>query len=246
MSRKFAPISIEELKKKIDSVGDMYKLVKFLEKDLKVKFDLENYNNEDGILGYHTEENGLTYYGVSAGGDWEYPVFFMVYWDGKKIRAYIPTDGNPWNTKTKEAYGNDEEEDRKNIKKRFPELIQEDDDPDDFEIDSLEANDELIKKDFMSRISSEENTKKEKKKLDGWNSVLDEDGNENFPNNERQILVFLWGGKGQGKRPDDAAYGFALGWFDQDKKMFRANGQWERYVTHWRDLPQEPDNSSPN
>ena len=38
-------------------------------------------------------------------------MFFIIYWDGKKLRAYVPTDGNPWNTDTKEAYGNDEEKD---------------------------------------------------------------------------------------------------------------------------------------
>jgi hypothetical protein len=47
----------------------------------------------------------------------------MIYWDGKKLRGYIPTKGNPWNTDTKMAYGNsykDDYADGKNLIKRYP------------------------------------------------------------------------------------------------------------------------------
>jgi len=105
-----------------------------VEKDLKkVDFDWENYEyspgetycDEDDIGGFHTLENGLTYLGVTAGGDWEWPLFFIIYWDGKKLRGYIPKKGNVWNSITKTAYGNDCGEpedvtDLADIKKKFP------------------------------------------------------------------------------------------------------------------------------
>ena len=73
---------------------------------------------EGEFLGFQTLDNGMNYLGMMAGGDWEYPVYFVIYWDGRNLRAYIPTEGNLWNTKAKIAYGNDEE-DGINILKRF-------------------------------------------------------------------------------------------------------------------------------
>ena len=42
------------------------------------RFDDEHYPE----CGFHTLDNGFTYLGVVAGGDWEYPVFFCLYSDG--------------------------------------------------------------------------------------------------------------------------------------------------------------------
>lgn len=89
-----------------------------IEKDLeKVEFDTENlewfddvYCGAESICGFQTLPNGLTYMGVTAGGDWEMPIFFIIYHDGKELRAYIPKDGNTWNHKRKAAFGNEEEE----------------------------------------------------------------------------------------------------------------------------------------
>lgn len=129
MSRHFAPISENELKERVeklmeDGVGD---LLDKLGRDIKVKFDLENVTDwpsytfgPEELIGVHTTPNGLTYYGICAGGDWEMPVFFIVYWDGKKLRGYVPTEGNPWNTTTKQAYGNDDAADAKDVHKRWP------------------------------------------------------------------------------------------------------------------------------
>jgi len=103
----------------------------------KVIFDTENtwfgksykfngkYTNQltddplNQIIGLNTLSNGLTFLGVEMGGDWEYPIFFIIYWDGKKIRGYIPKNGNIWNTDNKMAYGNDEKSDYNNCLKRF-------------------------------------------------------------------------------------------------------------------------------
>jgi len=106
MPRYFVPITKEELNQKIEeaevSIGSV-NLTPQIEKDLeKVQFDWENRDPQ----GFHTLDNGLTFLGGSAGGDWEYPVSFIIYWDGKKLRAYIPTEGNYFNRTTKFAYGN--------------------------------------------------------------------------------------------------------------------------------------------
>lgn len=147
MSRYFAPITESELKDKIEQTfgGNMSQIVDGLRSDIKVEFDLENYNFE----GYKTLSNGLTYLGCSAGGDWEYPVFFIVYWDGKKLRAYVPTEGNPWNTKTKQAYGNDEDADGINAHKRWPDKF--DGSPLD-DSGCFDADDAEMEKDIMARI----------------------------------------------------------------------------------------------
>jgi hypothetical protein len=73
-----------------------------VEKDLsKVHFDSENVDQN----GYKTLPNGLTYLGVYSYGDWEKPVFYIIYSDGKKLRGYIPKKGNLWNTDTNRSYG---------------------------------------------------------------------------------------------------------------------------------------------
>jgi hypothetical protein len=164
MSRNFAPISVEELKQKVqkefydEHEGYLHdKIRKKFKSDLKVKFDFENFETTDDsfgpkkLMGYRTLSNGLTICGMCAGGDWEHPVFFLMYWDGKKLRAYIPTEGNPWNTKTKEAYGNDDKADLKNARKRWPEAFK---DADEESIDSgdFEFEPDLIEKDILERI----------------------------------------------------------------------------------------------
>lgn len=137
--RKFAMISQEELREKVekkftdeDGDFDIRALVEHFKKELKVTFDLENwaiepYDRENRepteakTLGLVSLENGLTFWGMYGGGDWESPVVFIIYWDGSRLRAYTPKEGNGWNTDTYEAYGNDEEKDFINIKKRWPE-----------------------------------------------------------------------------------------------------------------------------
>lgn len=61
------------------------------------------------IVGVHTLPNGFTFFGFVAGGDWEIPLFYIIYWDGVRFRAYIPTDGNHFNTDTMTAYGSEGE-----------------------------------------------------------------------------------------------------------------------------------------
>lgn len=83
---------------------------KSVQGDLKIQFDFENTEVEQIV----TLESGVTVAIVSAGGDWEVPLCFAFYYDGKKFRAYIPKDGNPYNRSTKTAYGNADDEDDDN------------------------------------------------------------------------------------------------------------------------------------
>ena len=160
-TRNFAKISIEDLLAKIKKVqGNKHDCVRamaeHLKSDIKVVFDCENTSDSPKrfgptpLMGFHTESNGFTYCGMCAGGDWEHPVFFCVYWDGKKLRAYVPTEGNPWNSITKEAYGNDEVADLKDARKRWPDKF--DEDTEEVESDEFEHDPELIRKDMLERI----------------------------------------------------------------------------------------------
>ena len=169
--RKFARIAETALyKKMLANLADKndtdyltgYKIEEVLGNDLKVKFDWENYSFDPddrlpGLMGINTLPNGLTFFGAWAGGDWEHPVFFIVYWDGKRLRAYIPEEGNPWNTDTNEAYGNAYAEDdevnldRVNAKKRYPELYDDYDDRDDFEAE-MDFEADKIRLDILERL----------------------------------------------------------------------------------------------
>lgn len=134
MPRYFDVITIEELKNKIDKAmkrcdDDFPFFNDQIEKDLKIRFDWENYTSPNDLdykfvpaeelCGYHQLDNGLSFFGFAAGGDWEMPVFGIMYFDGKSLRIYIPEQGNVYNTDTKQAYGNDEVADAKNIEKLY-------------------------------------------------------------------------------------------------------------------------------
>jgi hypothetical protein len=93
---------------------DPYELPSHIEKDLKkVNFDMENFSINDPYVGYpcgfEILENGLPVLFANAGGDWEFPICFCFYWDGKQIRAYIPNEGNVYNKTEKCAFGSEEE-----------------------------------------------------------------------------------------------------------------------------------------
>jgi hypothetical protein len=142
--RKFARINKEDLMGKIlDECGDegmidASALMDAIDDDIKVGFDTENFDYEHSkqllgtdLVGLQEWDNGLTFLGIVAGGDWENALFFIVYWDGSRLRGYVPTDGNPWNTKTMKAYGNDQDDqetDVANARKRYPEDKWEDND----------------------------------------------------------------------------------------------------------------------
>jgi hypothetical protein len=80
-------------------------------KDLgKIDFDLENVlagENSDFKSGFE-DIGGTTVLWLAAGGDWEYPVQFILYIDQNgSLRGYIPEKGNIYCHHCKSAFGND-------------------------------------------------------------------------------------------------------------------------------------------
>ena len=75
----------------------------------KYKFDSENVDAYGGIK---MSKKGFPYIQCAAGGDWESPVCFFVYFDGNKFRGYVPLKGNAINRSNNTAFqgGGDEEE----------------------------------------------------------------------------------------------------------------------------------------
>lgn len=88
---------------------------------LKIYHDTENC---DVVGDIRTTKSGIPYILGRMGGDWEEPILFMVYWDGKTFRGYIPERGNQYNRDTKGALGNNEEADEAFIRKQFKDEIE--------------------------------------------------------------------------------------------------------------------------
>jgi len=87
---------------------------KHLKNDLnKIEHDEENFD----IIGDIKTADGVPFIQGQFGGDWEAAIFFVVYWDGKEFRGYIPTKGNAFDRFRKIALGNDDEEDTKFLNK---------------------------------------------------------------------------------------------------------------------------------
>lgn len=93
-------------------------------KDLtKIDFTCENIDterNNGNLLGFQTLYSGFSFVGCIAHDDHELAVFFIIYWDGKAFRAYIPNNGNVYNTYNKSAFGADYDEDLRWMKDTFP------------------------------------------------------------------------------------------------------------------------------
>jgi len=167
MSRTAKLITLEEFKQRcqkiVDSEGFPFDLPKKIETDLeKINFDWENYNmgeadpcykeeyasDYNGFAGYpcgyEVLDNGLPVLFVNAGGDWEHPICFVFYFDGKAMRAYIPTEGNVYNKKDRCAYGSEEDYEAE----LDLEVV-------DDEYQYPDCDPEAIRKDVMNRIKIE-------------------------------------------------------------------------------------------
>lgn len=79
--------------------------------------EIEHDEENMGPIGDIQIANGVPYIQGEMGGDWESPIFFVIYWDGKELRGYIPTKGNSFDRFRKIALGNDDEEDAKFLEK---------------------------------------------------------------------------------------------------------------------------------
>ena len=108
----------------------------------KVKFDFENCES----IGEIRSTNGISYLIGYAGGDWESPVLFFVYWDGKKLRAYIPIHGNAVNRKTNSAFSQSEEDKDFLRTQNIPE------EEIDKAVSNISYNEDECIKDFKARI----------------------------------------------------------------------------------------------
>lgn len=64
-----------------------------------------NKDSSKMLEGIKTLADGLPIIGATAGADWEYPLYFCLYWDGAHLRGYIPRYGNTLNTYTKTSFG---------------------------------------------------------------------------------------------------------------------------------------------
>lgn len=141
-NRKSYKISKDELKNKLmdeakkydENIEDYIQATnillksKFIIKDMKILANSENFTIKkdlifgktikgDPLLGFHTLPNGFTFLGIQLGGDWEYPIFTILYDDGKKIRCYTPSCGNCVNLDFKCAFGSEGEYENVDVNK---------------------------------------------------------------------------------------------------------------------------------
>ena len=97
---------------------DLYRL-------LNIEFDLENTywkTDEGGFHGFPYDEllglqniSGQDFLGLQAGGDWEYPVYFVYYERDEKAYLYVPVRGNMYNHSANTAYSEEEGENNDNL-----------------------------------------------------------------------------------------------------------------------------------
>lgn len=73
-----------------------------------VKFDLENFDCMNDWSHVKVGWNDEGWLSFICGGDWEIPVFGIIYFDGKNFMCYVPEDGNCFNKKRMEAWGNND------------------------------------------------------------------------------------------------------------------------------------------
>lgn len=79
-----------------------------------IAFDTENVighrqSLKNHLIGFHELGQGFSFWGGEAGGDWQWPVFFLIYVDGQgALRTYVPAQGNTYDPDTMEAYDNDD------------------------------------------------------------------------------------------------------------------------------------------
>lgn len=69
-----------------------------------IDYDTEN------IMAYFWQKEGIEYIKLVMGGDWEMPVYAILYWSekDKQVKGFFPLDkGNTYNIKEKTAYGSE-------------------------------------------------------------------------------------------------------------------------------------------
>lgn len=122
---------------KVPELSELYKDIQ------KVHFDFENC---DSIGNKIRETSGISYIMAQAGGDWECPVLFFIYWDGSKFRGYVPIYGNAINRKTNSAFSQSDEDKEFLRTQNIPE------DEIDKAVSWVTYDEEACLKDFRSRV----------------------------------------------------------------------------------------------
>ncbi len=105
------------------------------------------------LVGFHTLPNGLTFLGIESSGDWEFPVFLIVYWDGNDLRGYVPKKGNVWNKTTNRAYGNDHTSDEEDLNEQAAKIHVKITHEEEDEERKL-INDDMIQQDILEHFPS--------------------------------------------------------------------------------------------
>lgn len=72
----------------------------------KIDFSTENLD----VTAERTTPDGVPYLQIRTGGDWETPLVAILYFDGRKLRGYVPKDGNTYNRRAKAAFGNSDDD----------------------------------------------------------------------------------------------------------------------------------------
>jgi len=171
MGRFYKKISKEHFLLEIDKVFTYYEengqFNSAIEKDIsKVEVDRENISRYEGkpdpkyypksgsnfasylVSYYKMPEEDFHVYFVNVGGDWEFPICFILYWDGSKIRGYIPTEGNIFHKKQKVAFGSHEPDSGKS---KYDSLKDNDEEFDDEELNKQIDNTKIVE-DISNRI----------------------------------------------------------------------------------------------
>lgn len=134
-SAKYKSMTPEEF---INLFSNSKHITKKVLEDLKsfVNFDLENCSSTtlfgksiDNVKMVNYQNIGdFPFCGYTAGGDWEHPLFFIVYYDENELRGYVPTCGNIFYLPEKAAFGSTDAEREQivsYIKKEFPQYSEE-------------------------------------------------------------------------------------------------------------------------
>lgn len=134
-NEKYKPMSLDDFK---NSFSNSRHLTKKVLADIKsyANFDLENCSSSSlfgkaiddlKMVNFHNIGD-FSFCGYTAGGDWEHPLFFVVYYDENELRGYVPTCGNVFYLPEKAAFGStdaEREEIIDYIKKEFPQYSEE-------------------------------------------------------------------------------------------------------------------------
>lgn len=81
---------------------------------------------------------------------------------------------------------------------------------------------------------------------EGWEDAWASEGDESWPNppdDDRVVLVFLNGHVAISDMEGrcDGGWGHHFGFYDHGRSRWRVSGMWNDFVTHWRDLPPQPE-----